>query len=159
MQYIARHQRHVSKPNIERLEVGKVLPAVNCCQRPIGHLVKQRKMKLIDMEMQDVKFFSEAAYPVEHQHVIGDRITDVPVETQCCGRAAHELGSGDEVRACEQGHLVTQSDQLIREIGNNSLCPAIKPRRHALHKRRNLRNFHVIDFQGTAMAASFSEGS
>jgi hypothetical protein len=27
------------------------------------------------------------------------------------------------------------------------------------HKRRNLRNFHVIDFQGTAMAASFSEGS
>ena len=101
-------------------------------------------MKLVDVEMQNVEFFRELTHPVEHQHVIGDRVTDVPVETQCCGRAAHELGSGDGVRACEQGHLVTQSDQLIREIGNNSLGPAIKPRRHALHKRRDLRNFHAV---------------
>ena len=48
------------------------------------------------------------------------------------------------VRAREQRYFVTQSDQFIRKIGNNSLGPAIKPRRHALHKRRDLRNFHVF---------------
>jgi hypothetical protein len=101
-------------------------------------------MKLVDMEMQNVKFFRELAYPVEHQHVIGDRVADIAVEAQCHGRAAHKLGSGDGVRARKQGHLVTQSDQFIREIGNDSLGPAIEPRRHALHKRRDLRNFHVI---------------
>jgi hypothetical protein len=36
---------------------------------------------------------------------------------------------------------VTKSDQFIRKIGNDSLGPAIKPRRHALHKRRDLSNF------------------
>ena len=95
---------------------------------------------------------ASCAYPVEHQHVIGDRVADIAVEAQCHGRAAHQLGSGDGVRAREQGHLVTQSDQFIREIGNNSLGPAIKPRRHALHKRRDLRNFHVFLLQGTGYA-------
>jgi hypothetical protein len=48
-----------------------------------------------------------------------------------------------------------QSDQLICEIGNNSLGPDIKPRRHALHKRRDLRNFHVLSTQGgPAMAGT-----
>ena len=99
-------------------------------------------MKLVNVEMQNVEFSREHAYPVEHQHVIRDRVADIEVEAQCHGRAAHELGSGDGVCTREQGHLVTRSDQFIREIGNNSLGPAIKPRRHALHERRDMRNFH-----------------
>ena len=72
-----------------------------------------------------------------------DGLHPVPVETARVARVAFpdgnvylrlrdELGSGDGVRAREQSHLVTQSDQFIGEIGNNSLGPAIKPRRHAL---------------------------
>ena len=44
-------------------------------------------------------------------------------EAQCHGCAAHELGSGDGVCARKQGHLVTESDQFIREIGNNRSVP------------------------------------
>ena len=102
-----RDQRHIAKSDIEWLEIGKVLSAVKSSHRAICHLGKKRKMKLVDVEMQNVEFFRELTHPVEHQHVIGDRVTDISVEAQCCGRAAHELGSGDGVRACEQGHLVT----------------------------------------------------
>jgi hypothetical protein len=59
--------------------------------------------------------------------------------------------SGDGVRTREQGHLVAQSDQLIRKIGNDSLGPAIKPPRNTLPKRRDLRNFPVFSLQGNRM--------
>jgi hypothetical protein len=86
-------QRHLAEAEIERLEVGKVLPTMKRCHRPVGHLAKQREMKLINMEMQNVKFIREPTYPVEHQHVIGDWVADIAVEAQSGGRAAHELGS------------------------------------------------------------------
>jgi hypothetical protein len=47
-----------------------------------------------------------------------------------CPRVA--LGSGEGVCAREQGHRVTQSDQLIREIGDNSLGPAAIIHAHRL---------------------------
>jgi hypothetical protein len=50
--------------------------------------------------------------------------------------------------------IVTQLDQFIRAIGNNSLGPAIEPRRHALHKRRDLRNFHVYSLQRDRLAVT-----
>jgi hypothetical protein len=37
-----------------------------------AHLVKKRKMKLVDMEVQNVEFFRD----VEHQHVIGDWVAE-----------------------------------------------------------------------------------
>ena len=82
----------------------------------IGHMAKQRKMKLVDMKVQNVEFFRELAYPVEHQHVIGGGVADIAVEAQGHGCAAHELCSANGVRAREQGHLVTQSDQFICKI-------------------------------------------
>jgi hypothetical protein len=117
--------------------------------RPVRHLAKQREMKLIDMEMQNVKFVSEPAYPIEHQQVIGDRVANIAVETQSGGRTANEFGSGDRIRGRKQRHIVTQANQFIREIANNSLGSTIKLRRHTLHKRRDLRNFHVFDPRGT----------
>jgi hypothetical protein len=37
-------------------------------------------MKLVDVEMQNVEFFRELAYSVEHPHVIGVRVADIAVE-------------------------------------------------------------------------------
>jgi hypothetical protein len=39
---------------------------------------------------------------------------------------------------------MARSDQLIGEIGGDSLAAAVKSRRHALHERRDLRNFHIF---------------
>jgi uncharacterized membrane protein len=114
-------------------------------------------MKLIDMEMQNVKFISETTYPVEHQHVIGGWVAHIAVETQSGGRTANELGSGDRIRGRKQRHIVTQANQFIREIGNNSLGSTIKSRRHALHKRRDLRNFHVLHPRAPASAITSRE--
>src|ERR1700730_3427151 len=102
-----RDQRHLAKSDIERLEIGKVLSAVKSRHGAICHLGKKRKMKLVDVEMQNVEFFRELAYSVEHKHVIEDRVANIAVQAQCHGGAAHQLGGGDGVRACEQGHLVT----------------------------------------------------
>src|SRR5207244_8656533 len=46
-----RDQRHLAEAEIERLEVGNVLPTVKSRHRPVGHLAKQREMELVDMEM------------------------------------------------------------------------------------------------------------
>ena len=92
-----RDQRHFAKADIEWLEIGKILPAVKGCQRAIGRLGKKRKVKLVDVEMQNVESFREPSYPVEHQHVIRDWVANIAVETQCHGRATHQLGSGNEV--------------------------------------------------------------
>ena len=77
------------------------MPTVKSSHRAICHLGKKRKMKLVDVEMQNVEVFRELAYSVEHQHVIGDPIADIAVEAQCHGRAAHQLGGGDGVRTRE----------------------------------------------------------
>jgi hypothetical protein len=69
-----RDQGHFAKSDIERLEIGKVLSAVKSSHRAICHLGKKRKMKLVNVEMQNVEFFRELTHPVEHQHVIGDRV-------------------------------------------------------------------------------------
>ena len=43
------------------------------------HLPKKREMILVDVEMQNVKFFREHAHLVEHQHAIGDWVADIAV--------------------------------------------------------------------------------
>jgi hypothetical protein len=39
---------------------------------------------------------------------------------------------------------MTLSDQFVGEVRDDSLGPTIEPRRHTLHERRNLRNFHIF---------------
>ena len=97
--------------------------------------------------MQDVEILRIAADPVEHEHVVGNRVVDIGVETQRHRRATDQVGGGDRVPAGKQRHLVALPDQLIREVGYNSLGSAIKPRWHALDERTNLRNFHVSRLQ------------
>jgi hypothetical protein len=39
---------------------------------------------------------------------------------------------------------MTTSDQFIGEVGDNAFGAARKPRRHALHQRRDLRYLHIF---------------
>jgi len=83
---------------------------------PLGYRPKQGKMKLIDVEVQNVEFVGELSHPVEHQHVIGDRVTHVGVETQRHRDARHQTRAGNGVSARKKRHLMARSDQLIGEI-------------------------------------------
>src|SRR5262249_13453943 len=50
-----RHQRHVAESDIERLEIVQILPAVQGGHGPVGDWPKQRKLKLVDVEVQNVE--------------------------------------------------------------------------------------------------------
>src|SRR5262249_12283279 len=101
-------------------------------------------MKLIDVEVQNVEFFGVLPHAVEHQHVIRNWVTNIGVQPQRHRYARHQMGAGNGVSAGEKRHLVAQADQLISEIGDDSLAATIKPWRHALHERRDLRDFHIF---------------
>jgi hypothetical protein len=137
-----RDERHVVKTEIERQQVGQILAAVQGGDGAIRNRPEQRKLKLIDMEVQDVKVIGVLTHAIEHQHVIGDRIDDAGVEPQRLGHAGHEIGRRDRIAAGKQGHIVAQRNKLFGQIGDNPLGAAIKPWRHALDQRRDLRDFH-----------------
>ena len=99
-------------------------------------------MELVDMEVQNVEIVGTFAHPVQHQHVIRNWITHVRVEPQRRRRATHNACGRHGIAACEQSHVMTQADEFLSKIGDNAFCAAIEPRRHALNKRSDLRDFH-----------------
>ena len=137
-----RDQRHFVEAEIERPQVRQILPAMQRRQRAAGKRPKQRKMELVDVEVQDVEIVSTFAHSVQHQHVIRNRIAHVPVEPQRRRRATDKPRGRHGIAAREQGHVMTQADEFLRKIGDNPFGAAIEPRRHALNKRGDLRDFH-----------------
>ncbi len=104
-------------------------------------------MELIDMEMQDVEVVGLLADAIEHQHIIGNRVTDAGVEPERLGHAGYEVGGGDRVAAREQGYVMTKAHQLFGEIGDDPLGAAVQPGRDAFHQGCYLRDFQFSPFQ------------
>src|SRR5262249_44257348 len=48
------------------------------------------------------------------------------------------------IAAGEQGHVVAEPHQLLRQVGDDALGAAIEPGRNALHQGGDLRNSHVM---------------
>ena len=69
-----RDERHLREAAIERLEVRKVLPAVQRGEGAMSDRSKDRKMELVDVEMKEVELVGPLAHLVEHQEIIGDDI-------------------------------------------------------------------------------------
>ena len=76
-----------AKADVERLEVVQILAAVQRGDGAMGNRPKQGKVELVDVEMQNVEFVGELPHPVEHQHVIRDRVPHVGIEAQRHGYA------------------------------------------------------------------------
>jgi hypothetical protein len=64
------YQRHLPKPKIELEVVGEIQPAVKRCQNPVRLAAEQRKVQIIDVEVQHVEIVCAFAHFVEHQHEI-----------------------------------------------------------------------------------------
>ena len=135
-------ERHLAKAEIERLEIGQILSAVERGEGTLRHGAEQREVKLVDVEMENIELVGALPHPIEHKHVIGNGVAHVRVEPQRHGGARNEAGARYRVAACKQRHVVTEPDQLVGQIGHDPLRAAVKTRRHALHERRDLRNFH-----------------
>ena len=119
-----------------------------------GDRPKQRELKLVDMEVQDVELVGALAHAIEHQHVIGDRIDDAGIEPQRLGHAGHEIGRRDRIAAGKQRDVMAERHELFGQIGDDPFGAAIKPWRHALDQRRDLRDFHGVSLLPTRMNLS-----
>ena len=104
--------------------------------------VEDREVELVGVEMQDVERGCHPPHLVEHHHVVGDRVDDARAQPERLGAAGHEPGPGARMAAGEQRHVVALRHQLLREVGDDPLRPAVKARGHALDQRGNLGDSH-----------------
>ena len=58
------------------------------------------------MKVKDIEVRGLPADTIEHQHVIGDRILDMRVETQCGSRAANQVARRNGIAAREERDVV-----------------------------------------------------
>src|SRR5215204_1503260 len=101
-------------------------------------------MELVDMKVQDIELVRKATDTVKLEHVVGNRVVYIGIETQSHGRATDQVSARHRISTCEQGHVMTQPDQFIGEIGDDTFGSTIESGRHALDQRRDLRNFHFF---------------
>ena len=137
-----RHQGHFAKTEVKRFEIVEILSAVQRRYGAMSCWSEQGKVKLVDVEMQNVEFVGALAHPIEHQHVVWNRVPHIGVEPERHGGTGHEVGGGYRVAARKQRHIVTQLDQFVGQIRDNSLGSAVQLRRHTFPQRRDLRDFH-----------------
>src|SRR5690606_25243920 len=64
-----RRNRHPGKLVIELFELRNIEPPVKRRQIRLAVASRQRKMKVVDMEVHDVEFVHSCEYPLEHHEV------------------------------------------------------------------------------------------
>lgn len=81
-----------------------------------GRPVKQRKMKLIHVEVQHIKPRGHAAHFVKHDHEVGNVIAHRPVEPKGLLAAGDKPCTGQRITTGKQGDVVSLLDELLGEI-------------------------------------------
>ncbi len=109
-------------------------------------LLDRREMQKIDMKMQDVEFASAPQHPVQHQHMVRDRVPHRRVQPESAWDARHKLRPRLRIARCEERHLMALRHQLLGQIGYDPFGAAIKARRAAFRQRRDLGNSHPASF-------------
>ena len=137
-----RHERELGEDPIRHGQIGQIQPSMLGSQRKRGKIAEQREMQVVDMEVQDVEFGRPPAHPIEHDHVIGQRIPNRGLESERLLRARRQFRRSQRVAAREQGDLVSLADQLLGKIGGDPLRAAVQAGWHAFDQRRDLRNSH-----------------
>jgi hypothetical protein len=139
-----RNQRDVREGREKGRKIGQVETTVHGRHGSPGERARQREMKIVDMEMQDVELIRPSSHLIERDHIVGERVEDARIEAERLPAASDELGRCNRIAAREQGHLVALPDKLIAEIGDDTFGAAVEPGRHALDQGRNLRDSHSI---------------
>jgi hypothetical protein len=70
-------------------------------------------MKLIDVEVQDIKFASALSDAIEHKHVVRNDVPNIAFEPKRSRNAGDQLSCGNRITAGEQRHVVTQTYQFL----------------------------------------------
>jgi hypothetical protein len=103
---------------------------------------EQREVKLIDMEMHDIKLGGHPPHFVEHEHVVWNGIAHGRIKSERLLAPCNESCRGDGIAAGEQCHVMPLADKLLGEVEDDPLGPAVKAWRNAFHQGCYLRNLH-----------------
>jgi hypothetical protein len=103
---------------------------------------KDRKMELVDVEMEQVELVRPLAHLVEHQQIIGDHIAHRGGEPKRRTRAGCEFRRGQRVAAGKQSHIMALPDEFFGQIRNDPLGASIIGRWHAFDWGSDLRDPH-----------------
>ena len=141
-----RDKRHFRECLVEMRQVGQILPAVQRRDSSRGSVMKDRKVELVDMKMEDVELVGHAPHSVEHHHVIRDWVAHVRIEPQRTFTTRNESSSRVRFRTGEECDVMPLRYQRLSEEACYSLRTPIGPRWNTLDQRSDLRDFHDWDF-------------
>jgi len=130
------------KSNNLRNKIGRIQAAVERCY--MGHVFapRERKVQVINMEVNDVETMFPAEQLFQHYDVVSQLVDAALTQPQRLWTYWHKMSAGNGIAAREKRHIVSKANQFLGKIGHHSFRPAIKFRGNTFHKRRNLGNSH-----------------
>ena len=136
-------ERGFAELGIERLQLGDVESAVQRREKRRGKPAEHRQVQAIDVEMHHVERAGILRQALQHHDLVGERRAARLVEAQRLRAAGAQLGARLRIAARVERHIVAQRHQLLGQIGDDALGPAIEFRRHAFGQGRNLGDLHA----------------
>ena len=137
-----RHHRLGPILAVQRSEVGDVEPAVERGQTRQPQPPADRKMEIVDVEVNDVEAVRRREHLLHHQDVVRELVDATLVQPQRTPAGRNQAGAGHRVAAREQGDVVALPDQFPGQVGDDPLGAPVEPGRHTLKERGDLRNSH-----------------
>ena len=138
-----RHQLHLRKGPIGRMEIGQILPPVQGGDALVREMPEGREMEKVEVKVDDVEFVLPAHHLVEHGQQAREMVVD-PAQAQAGLRTGDEIGGSDQIAAGEQGDVVAEIDQAFGQPPDDPLGSAIKLRRHQLGQGSDVGDTHAV---------------
>jgi hypothetical protein len=104
---------------------------------------QQGKVHPVNVAMHDVELRRGLGNGIKLRGIGRHRIWTGPAQSHRARDNRDEPAACNGIPACEQSYLMSQSHQLFREPGDDTLCATIEFRGNALGKRRDLSNTHA----------------
>src|SRR5262245_7925019 len=136
------NNRHINELTIKREQIRQVQSAM--LGSNVGYIdpSRERKMQVIDVEMDDVKGRGFLEDLLELEKMICQPIHTSWIQSKRTLAGRDQTAFGDRVTTREQSNVMTLVDQFFSKIGNNTLGSTVAERRNAFVKWRDLGNSH-----------------
>ena len=99
-------------------------------------------MEVVHVPVNEVEASGLRRDRLELDDLVRDRIDDGFIGPQAAGRAGDELGARLRVATGKEGHVVALPHELLGQVMDDPLGPAVSRGRDALRERCNLRDSH-----------------
>ena len=125
-----RDQRHIGKFMIERRQVAQIEASMQ--RRRLSHSAAagQGKMQIIDVKVDNIELVSALKHLLKHCDVVRKSV-DRFIQTQRARAGGNQLRFRPRIATCKKGHIFTDANEFISQIGDDPFCSAVTVRRHA----------------------------